>query len=81
MVFLGLDERDKKGFEWNIYKGTPFFALDVTPKGTVEKAANAIIAEMESKGLQFVAGRMHLSLPAPEGMTVPLLFQLGWAIY
>ncbi|KAI9707701.1 MAG: NADH pyrophosphatase [Candelina mexicana] len=56
MIFLGLDERDKKGFEWNIYKGAPFFALDVTPKGTIEEAANSVIKTMESRGFSFVEG-------------------------
>lgn len=68
LVFLGLDEKHGKGLEWNTYNGAPYFALDVTPKGSVEAAANGVIKEMESNGLNFVEGRMHMSLPAQEGM-------------
>lgn len=68
VLFLGLDERKKDGFEYGIYKGTPCFAVDVTPKGTVEKEANGVIEAMKEKGLKFVEGRMHMSLNAPEGM-------------
>ena len=64
LVFLGLDERQKEGFEWTIYKGSPYFALDVTPKGSIEDNATSVIREMESRGLKFLEGRMHMSLPA-----------------
>ena len=67
VLFLGLDERKKDGFEHGIYKGTPYFAVDVTPKGTVEKEATSIIEAMKAQGLQFVEGRLHMSLNAPEG--------------
>lgn len=67
VLFLGLDERRRDGFEHGIYKGQPFFAVDVTPKGTVEKEANAVIEEMKKTGLTFVEGRIHMTLNAPEG--------------
>jgi NAD+ diphosphatase len=70
VLFLGLDERKKDGFEHGIYKGTPYFAVDVTPKGTVQEEATGIIEAMKAKGLSFVEGRMHMSLNAPEGMDV-----------
>ena len=66
LLFLGLDESVKSGFEWNIYHGSPYFALDVTPKGTVASAAEKLVDKMRSRGLQFVEGRMHMSLPAPQ---------------
>lgn len=64
LLFLGLDERTNSGFEWTIYHGSPYFALDVTPKGTITAAAQTLIKSMKSRGLQFVEGRMHMSLPA-----------------
>lgn len=67
VVFLGLDERKKDGFEHGIYKGTPYFAVDVTPKGTAEKEANSVIEAVKAKGLKFVQGRVHMTLNAPEG--------------
>ncbi|RDW88244.1 hypothetical protein BP6252_00276 [Coleophoma cylindrospora] len=66
VLFLGIDERKQEGFEHGIYKGKPFFAVDVTPRGTVEKEASAVIEAMKAKGLQFVEGRMHMNLNAPE---------------
>lgn len=67
LVFLGLDENDKAGLRWKTYLGAPFFALDVTPKGTIEKEANELVAEMEKRGLVFLQGRLQTSLTAPEG--------------
>ena len=66
LLFLGLDEYKKSGFKWNIYHGSPYFALDVTPKGTISSAAENLIKSMKSRGLQFVEGRMHMSLPAEQ---------------
>lgn len=66
LLFLGLDERSKTGLEWNLYSGSPCFALDVTPKGTTELKANTIIQKVLAKGLIFIKGRLHMSLPAPE---------------
>jgi NAD+ diphosphatase len=72
VLFLGLDERKKEGFEHGIYKGKPYFAVDVTPKGTVHKEASVIVESLKGKGLQFVEGRMHMTLNAPEGKRPPL---------
>lgn len=66
LLFLGLDEHQKTGFEWTIYHGSPYFALDVTPKGTVSSVAEQLIKTIQSRGLQFVEGRMHMSLPAEQ---------------
>lgn len=68
VLFLGLDERKKDGFEHGIYKGTPYFAVDVTPRGTVEKQATSVIEAVKAKGHTFIEGRMHMSLNAPEGI-------------
>lgn len=66
LLFLGLDERDKAGFEWTIYKGTPFFALDVTPTGSIAETAKSLVREKESQGLKFLEGRLHMTLPPAE---------------
>jgi NAD+ diphosphatase len=80
IVFLGLDER-KEGFQYKEhYKGQPYFAVDVTPKESVAAAAEALIKDVEAKGLSFSKERMHLSLPAQEGSSTiarsALLLQL-----
>lgn len=68
LVFLGVDEsKDEIGLNHKIYTGAPYFALDVTPKGTYEEKAKSIIAEMEKQGLEFKGGRMNLTLPAGDG--------------
>ena len=71
LVFLGLDERIEDGLQWNIYSGGPYFALDVTPKGSREEEAKSVIKAMQSKGFTFAEGRMHMSLPAAEGIPQP----------
>lgn len=68
VLFLGLDERNKDGFEHNIYKGTPYFAVDVTPKGSIKEQATSVVEALKAKGLSFIEGRMHMSLNAPEGI-------------
>lgn len=77
-IFLGLDETQKQdGLVWKIYTGTPYFALDVTPRHSEEQQANsrAVIADMEAKGLAFLQGRTIMSFPASEGtyLTLPLI--------
>ncbi|TGO30114.1 hypothetical protein BPAE_0008g01060 [Botrytis paeoniae] len=68
VLFLGLDERskDKEGFKHGIYSGVPYFAIDVTPKGTYENEANSVVKAMQEKGLVFQEGRVIMSLDAQE---------------
>ncbi|KAI4242891.1 MAG: hypothetical protein L6R40_003764 [Gallowayella cf. fulva] len=66
LLFLGLDERNKEGLTYNIYAGSPFFALDVTPKGTIASQAESLIQTMQSRGLQFLEGRIQAALPAQD---------------
>ena len=66
LLFLGLDESQKSDFEWTIYKGNPYFALDVTPKGTIKEPSENLIKAMQSRDYKFIEGRMHTSLPASE---------------
>ena len=66
LLFLGVEESKKSDFSYKAYSGSPFFALDVTPKGSVKDAASALISQMEANGLTFLEGRIHQSLPASE---------------
>mgnify|MGYP002718567990 FL=1 len=71
LIFLGLDENRKEGgLAWKIYSGTPYFAVDVTPKGSEEQqtAAKDVIGAMEAKGLSFFQTRVVMSFSADEGM-------------
>lgn len=67
MIFLGIDEQNQSGFGHKEYKGAPYFAVDVSPEGSRAEAANKVISAMKAKGLDFLEGRMILSLPAQEG--------------
>ncbi|KAF2964984.1 hypothetical protein GQX73_g8570 [Xylaria multiplex] len=66
VLFLGLDER-KTGFEYREYKGNPYFAVDVTPKGSIEEKAKSVIEAVKAKhGVSFTPGARLLTLNAPE---------------
>ncbi|KAF7116329.1 hypothetical protein CNMCM5793_004495 [Aspergillus hiratsukae] len=69
LIFLGLDETKKQGgLAWKVYTGAPYFALDVTPKGSEEQQANAkdIISTMEAQGLSFYQSRVVMTFSADE---------------
>ena len=74
LVFLGLEERKSvdtsQVFTYSSYTGRPFFALDVTPKGSVADACESVIASRKSSGLTFLEGRTHMNLPAHEAAIV-----------
>jgi NAD+ diphosphatase len=67
ILFLGLDERQKDGFKHGVYSGTPYFAVDITPKGTAEKEANKVIEAVKARGLTFLEGRTPMAMNAPQG--------------
>ncbi|THX73219.1 hypothetical protein D6D05_07502 [Aureobasidium pullulans] len=62
MIFLGLDESVKgNSFSYEaknaVHKGTPYFAIDVTPKDPLIQQCNDVIKSCEDKGLTFAQGR------------------------
>ena len=67
VLFLGLDEKSDVGMGWGPYKGTPHFAVDVTPRGVLKERAQGLIREMEGRGWKLLRGRMN-SLDAPQGI-------------
>ena len=79
VLFLGLDEKDKDAadaFDYHSgeYRGTPYFAVDVTPRGDSAETAKTIIEHIKEKGLTFLAGVRHVTtLNAPEGKFLPPL--------
>lgn len=67
MIFLGLDEQNKNGLVYKEnYRGAPFFAVDVTPKGSYTDIANKIISDLESRGYSFAQGRV-MDIEASQG--------------
>ncbi|KAI8964079.1 NUDIX hydrolase domain-like protein [Daldinia sp. FL1419] len=65
ILFLGIDEK-KPDFQYRDYKGQPYFAVDVTPKGTIEAKAKSIVDIVKANGVSFIDGRRLLSLNAPD---------------
>ncbi|KAL2004653.1 hypothetical protein VTN00DRAFT_3181 [Thermoascus crustaceus] len=76
LVLLGLDERRKEGFTYKRWSGAPFFALDVTPTGTLQKQAQSVIEAVEAKGLRFQFSRSHMEFSREEAA----IFSMGRAI-
>lgn len=71
LIFLGLDESNKEnGMAWKIYTGTPFFALDVTPRGSEaqQSAAKDVVSALEEQGLSFFQTRVISTFTPEEGM-------------
>jgi NAD+ diphosphatase len=70
IIFLGIDEK-KEGIDYKgKYKGQPWFAVDVTPKESVQEAAEKLIEKMKGEGLDFSKGRMNMNL-SPEHGNIP----------
>lgn len=71
LIFLGLDESNKENsLSYKIYSGIPFFAVDVTPKGSEaqQTAAKDVISAMEEKGFSFFQTRVVTTFTPDEGM-------------
>jgi NAD+ diphosphatase len=75
ILFLGVDEHSRlpptgngaPKFEYKNYKGSPYFAVDVTPRGTLTEAATALISSMQGKGFSFFDSPRHMALQAGQG--------------
>ncbi|KAK1826923.1 peroxisomal NADH pyrophosphatase NUDT12 [Podospora conica] len=79
ILFLGVDEKNHlpshngeipDEFIYKDYKGSPYFAIDVTPRDSHAEAANAVIAAVQAKGLSFhSASPRHMGLHAGQAAT------------
>jgi NAD+ diphosphatase len=76
ILFLGVDDRnllpsngtEKGTFKFKDYHGSPYFAVDITPRGTLTEVGNKVIAALETKGLKFRDNSpRRMDLPAPQG--------------
>ncbi|KKK15777.1 hypothetical protein AOCH_002555, partial [Aspergillus ochraceoroseus] len=69
LVFLGMDEsRKQDGLAWKIYSGAPYFALDVSQRGSDEQQAIAadIVSSLQAQGLSFLEARVTMTFPADD---------------
>ncbi|KAI0480147.1 NUDIX hydrolase domain-like protein [Xylariaceae sp. FL0804] len=67
----GEGEGEGEGFAYRDYRGSPYFAVDVTPRGSVADAARGVIAAVtaEGTGMSFLPGGPRariMTLNAPE---------------
>nr|XP_036578327.1 nadh pyrophosphatase [Colletotrichum truncatum]KAF6785528.1 nadh pyrophosphatase [Colletotrichum truncatum] len=62
IIFLGLEEGAKVPFQYKGLQGRPWFAIDVTPKGSYADAANELIEAQAKKGNNFLQGTRHITL-------------------
>jgi NAD+ diphosphatase len=82
IVFLGIDETgvldattksssnegEGEEFRYRDFKGTPYFAVDVTPRGKLAGAAEGVIQAMKDKGFAFHDhSPRHMGLHAGQG--------------
>src|SRR5579871_2782467 len=59
------DSRRNDGLVYReVYKGSPVFALDATPKNHLKEEAEILISQWEAKGFKFAEGRLNLNLKA-----------------
>ncbi len=74
VLFMGLDERRAEDFTHEGYSGTPYFALDITPRGedAAAEKCRALISKLKGDGHVFLAGRSAMSLNAQHGKSTPL---------
>ncbi len=78
VLFLGVDDKSRlppvgdasTPFTYKNYTGSPYFAVDVTPKGSTSEASLALIESMKAKGYTFHDSTPRfMSLVAGEGET------------
>jgi NAD+ diphosphatase len=76
ILFLGVDDKtllpsngtENGTFKFKEYTGSPYFAVDVTPRGTLTDVANGIIDGLKAKGLVFQDhSPRRMNLVSPEG--------------
>lgn len=73
VLFLGIDEKKKFAqpeeapFSFNSFAGSPYFAVDITPRGGTADKARALIDANKAKGFSFFSNPRSMSLSAEEG--------------
>ena len=77
ILFLGVDDKNRltshnagapEEFVYKTYKGSPYFAVDVTPRDNLTEAANALIDAVKARGFSFHdSSPRHMGLHADQG--------------
>ncbi len=76
---MGIDDKNKfagsaasdapasEPFTFSNFTGSPYFAVDITPRGGTADKATALIEASKAKGFSFFANTRSMSLRAEEG--------------
>jgi len=72
VLFLGIDESESlsastKDFAYKNYKGSPYFAVDITARGDSVDKAKGVSDAARAKGQSFHTNVRAMNLPAGEG--------------
>lgn len=74
ILLLGIDESNKlqapktdDTFAYKEFKGRPYFAIDVSPRGSFADGASKVIESVRTKGYSFFQNQRHMGLPYGEG--------------
>ena len=75
IVFLGIDVKNKvtsgSSFEYKGYKGSPFFAVDATPREPQTAQANGVLEALKSQGFSINRAPRHMGFNPDDGMMNP----------
>lgn len=78
ILLLGIDEANKlqapkadDTFAYKEFKGRPYFAVDVSPRGSFADGASKVIDGVKAKGYSFFQNQRHMGLPYGEGKLSP----------
>lgn len=73
ILLLGIDEANKLQapasdiFQYKEYRGRPYFAVDVTPRGSFTETAKTIAESVTEKGMSFYQNQRQMGLSPEEG--------------
>lgn len=74
ILLLGLDEANRlqaptteEHFTYKEWKGRPYFAVDVSPRGKLAEGANTLIDAVKTRGFSFFQNQRHMGLAYGEG--------------
>lgn len=64
----GVEELQKEGFVYKDFKGAPYFAVDVTPRGEKKGVAEELVRRVTERGFTFKEATLrNMGLQAGEG--------------
>lgn len=80
ILLLGIDEAGRlhpapekrdETYGYKEWKGRPYFAVDVTPRGKLAESANQIVEAVKAKGFSFSVNQRNMNLGYGEGKGLP----------